>query len=552
MDWRYPELSLEHSAEGQRTTFNLLDEPWLVASRDGIQAEFSLLEVFANAHTIQGLRGELATHTFAHTRLLIAILYRALEGQLQSKQDWVRLWENDLPLAAIHDYLEQFRDRFDLLHPETPFLQVPDLRTATGEVKGIGQLLTDLPANNRLFASRAGAGLDSLSFAEASRWLVAAHNFDISGIKSGAVGDGRVTGGKGYPIGVAFAGLLGGILIEGTTLRETLLLNLIPSRARGAEEAEDSAPWERKQLGAAEERAGRIPRGTVDLLTWQSRRIRLFSDGNAISGSLIANGDKLTPQNLHRVETMTAWRRSTAQEKKLGLPLVYMPKEHDPAKALWRGLPAFLVDSSAVGAGTDAPAHLVPATLQWLATLQAEEILPESARITLHAIGLTYGSQSSVVSELIDDRLLLNLVVLRQETGRLAAVAEAALRRCEEAVFALKTLGGRLAAAAGGETEGPRERAEEAGYASLDAPFRRWLSRLDSGTDPELAYAEWKRHVSQEIRTLGDEMVDAAGPYAWVGREYRGSFVNSTLAQSWFYGSLNKTMKTPSVAEETV
>lgn len=544
-------MGLENES-GQRTTrFNLIDEPWLTVTSGGGPRAVSLREVFEQAPKLTGVQGELPTHAFAHTRLLLAIAYRALEAQLETKADWARLWEDGLPVDVIHGYLERHRDRFDLLHPETPFYQVANLSTQKGETKGVDQLLADLPANKRLFTNRAGAGLHSLSFAEASRWLVAAQAFEASGIKSGALGDERVSDGKGYPIGVAFAGLLGGILIEGSNLGETLLLNLIPGRVRGWDGEDDPAPWERTQLGAAEERAGRQPRGVVDLLTWPSRRIRLISDGTAITGSLIANGDKLTPQNLHRVETMTAWYRSTPQEKKLGLPLVYMPREHNPGKALWRGLPALLADTTSRATGHDAAAHLVPATLQWLATLQAEETLPPDTRIGIRAIGVAYRSKSSVVSDVIDDRLHLALVVLRQEAGPLAHIAEAALHRAEEAVFALKTLAGNLAAAAGGETDGPRDRAEEAGYAALDAPFRRWLGALGQDSDPEVAYAEWKQQAARQVRELGDSLVEATGPHAWVGREYRGAFINSMIAQDRFHRSLSKTMNTQSVAKET-
>ena len=68
---------------------------------------------------------------------------------------------------------------------------------------------------------------ERLSFAEAARWVVHAHAYDTSGIKTGAVGDPRVKGGKVYPLGVAWAGTLGGVFVEGENLRETLLLNLV-------------------------------------------------------------------------------------------------------------------------------------------------------------------------------------------------------------------------------------------------------------------------------------------------------------------------------------
>src|SRR5699024_2697574 len=64
---------------------------------------------------------------------------------------------------------------------------------------------------------------------EAARWLVHCMAFDISGIKSGAVGDPRVKGGKGYPIGIGWSGWLGGLYFEGDTLFQTLMLNTVLS-----------------------------------------------------------------------------------------------------------------------------------------------------------------------------------------------------------------------------------------------------------------------------------------------------------------------------------
>ena len=58
-------------------------------------------------------------------------------------------------------------------------------------------------------------GLERISWAEAARWLVHVHAFDPSGIRSGAVGDPSVKGGKGYPIGPGWTGQVGVVIVEG-------------------------------------------------------------------------------------------------------------------------------------------------------------------------------------------------------------------------------------------------------------------------------------------------------------------------------------------------
>src|SRR5947199_72580 len=125
------------------------------------------------------------------------------------------------------------------------------------ETAELSKLISDVPNGAPMFTTRIGGDL-SVPYAEAARWLVHCQAFDPSGIKAGAVGDDRVKGGKGYPIGVAWSGLLGGVLLEGRTLKETLLLNLIAADfdVCGRDPAVDLPVWERPPVTAAEEAPG--------------------------------------------------------------------------------------------------------------------------------------------------------------------------------------------------------------------------------------------------------------------------------------------------------
>lgn len=110
--------------------FNLLDEPWVpVRFRSGAVRELGLREVFAQAGNIATLAETSPPNLIALYRLLLAITHRAL---LRSKGSWkdrdrVEWYRNGLPIDAIHDYLEQWRERFWLFHPESPFMQVAAL-----------------------------------------------------------------------------------------------------------------------------------------------------------------------------------------------------------------------------------------------------------------------------------------------------------------------------------------------------------------------------------------------------------------------------------------
>lgn len=522
-------------SEDEALSFNLVDRPWLLACRrDGTLAELSLRDVFVQAPQLNSLLGDVPTQVFAVTRLLLAILHRAVAGP-RDLDHWTRLWQDErLPVEQIEQYLERWRHRFDLLHFQAPFFQVADLRTEKGEASELNKLVADIPNGYPFFCMRLDREL-SLPFAEAARWVVHCQAFDPSGIKSGAVGDSRVKGGKGYPIGTGWGGYLGGLIPEGPTLRDTLLLNLIardhPSLPGRQEE--DLPAWERDPVGPAEEVAGgRAPTGPIDLYTWQSRRIRLTYDHDRVTGVLVCNGERITPQNKHTVEAHSAWRRSQAQEKKLRTSPVYMPREHDPERAIWRGLQSLLPAAAGAGGGEPAPA-LTPAVLEWLSHLSMD-VLGLDYPVHLHAIGMTYGSQSSTTEEVIDDALAVRSVLLTRRAEHLVSAVVASVSAAESAARALSSLAGRLTEAAGGDPDGPRDRAREHAYAELDVLFRDWLARLRPDTDSLDAQQDWHRTAYYAIRTLGSELLRRSPEQAWVGRLVKERRLTSAHADRWF------------------
>jgi len=524
--------------------FSLIDEPWLLVRRtDGSLDELSLPEVFRQAHQLTALAGELPTQVFALTRLLLAVLHQGVAGP-RDDDHWEQLWTAEaLPTGEIGDYLERHRNRFDLYDPIAPFFQVAGLHTAKDEVSELTKLIADVPNGNPFFTMRVGRGTASMTSAEAARWVVHAQAFDLSGIKSGAVGDERVQGGKGYPIGVAWSGLLGGVLVEGASLKETLLLNLI---ARDftllAEWADTDGPvWERPPVGPGEEvTGGRSVLGPVDLYTWQSRRIRLHRTGPEVTGVLLGNGERLTPQNKHRVEPHTAWRRSETQEKKHREALVYMPREHTPERSVWRGLQS-LLPGTAGRQGSDGQPSLAPIVLEWLAHLRAgERVLEPDFPFRVRTVGMVYGPQSSTVAEVIDDALSMRAVLLERGAAHLARTATQAAEAAEGCARALGRLAGTLAEAGGGEFGGPRDRAEELAYAELDTPFRTWVAGLTAESQPLEVEQLWHAQADRIVGRLARGLVTQASPAAWSGRTVKGNLVTTAHAEMWFRRNLAK------------
>ena len=317
---RTPSRSPAPADEGPpRTSYDLLTQPWLLLRDPGADSgvrEVGLLEAFERAHEVTGLAGEIPTQEAACLRLMLAVLYRALDGPGDAVAAWDQLWQaGRLPIERIRDYLTPYADRFDLLHPQTPFFQVADLRTASDGSSGIHKLIADYPGRQgrRHFTTRDLTRDTRISFGEAARWLVHAHAYDTSGTKTGVVGGGRDRGGPISAKGTGFAGALGLLLAEGDNLAATLLLNLVLTM----DTTTDRGPWEHEHPGPAVDPRRTQPLGPADAATWQARRIRIIHDGLTAVDAILSSGDAVDPQNCRSVEPNSSWRYSELQSKKL-------------------------------------------------------------------------------------------------------------------------------------------------------------------------------------------------------------------------------------------
>lgn len=532
-------------------SFDLTAEPWIrVRMLGGEVTELSLIEVFDRAHEIRALAGELPTQDVAILRLLLAILRRT-HSDVVGVDGWRDLWRREMfDPGPITDYLAQHRHRFDLLHPATPFYQVAGLRTAKGELAELVRLVADLPSGHQYFTTRARQALTEMSFGEVTRWIVHCQAYDVSGIKSGAVGDDRVKGGKGYPIGIAWCGWLGAVVASGSSLFHTLLLNLpMDPPVQG-----DLPVWERAPHTAAPENR-EWPTGPLDLMTWQSRRIRIGHDGERATAVLIANGDPMHPRNRFEEEFMTSWRYSEPQTKLLGAGApAFMPRAHPRDRSIWRGLGGLLAE----GQSGDDERLLKPGRWQtWLSELRRAGALPRTTILRLGVVGMHYGSQSSVIDDITDDAVHLPIDVLA--VPQLKTLAVNAVRDADAVAQALGVLNIELAEAAG--LSGDRTRdvgatAREQAYAALEQPFRAWLASLTADTDSEDARADWHRIARSVAVPTSRDLVSRAGQAAWIGREVsrgpdRTIYLDAALAEIGLRRRLRKVLPDANPDEQT-
>ncbi|MFQ6197740.1 type I-E CRISPR-associated protein Cse1/CasA [Streptomyces sp. NPDC000405] len=548
--------------------FNLALDPWLPAQRiiDGAVEELSLRDFFLRAGELRRIVGDVPTQEIALLRLALAVLYDACRGPADLDA-WADMWESADPFVKAVDYLERNAECFDLFDQDRPFFQVADLRTEKDEVAPLSRIVADVPTGAALFSMRR-PGVERLSFAEAARWLVHAHAFDVSGIKSAMRGDDRARAGKVYPLGVGSLGMLGGVFAEGDTLREALLLNLVPFESvyggSGAlDSIEDDVPvWRHEKPHGPGPRGaqggGAEPVGLRDLYTWQSRRVRLVAEGGAVTGVVLGYGDPLVQESPWLLEPMTGWRRSQVQEKKRRRSLFYTPQRHDPRRSAWRGLEGLLPSRSGVeehGRAGEPAQRLSPRITRWLRELSTEYELPPGKLVRLRTIGVQYGTQQSVIDEIIDDSVVLPVVTLHAHNEVYGAAAVDAVHLADNAVRALGHLAANLVLATGGKNpEAAAETARDLGYSALDGPYRAWLRELARQPDLMVARQRWRETVRRHLLRLSRQEIRSASPTAAEGRIVdlpgRGkTLLDTGRAELWFRARLEKELGSSSSSQ---
>lgn len=505
--------------------FNLVDEAWIpVRLKTGEVAELSLQDFFKRVYEIDRIQTDNPLTDVAILGVVLIIFARATflsEGvkTFGGAAPWIRqMREPDADnLAAVLGYLEIFKDHFWLVGGDRPFMQVHDLRTAKGDTKPVSRLLLD--SESEYFSVRAEKTLDSLSFAEAARYLLTIQAWDYSGIKSGAVGDPRVKGGKGYPLGVGWYGTTGKVIVHGANIMETLLYSLDYEQLTDDESfALDLPVWERAEPDTAAPRAYTggpaaqykdepVPAsGMCEILTWQSRRIRLHHDSERVTSVLVANGDKWFDRNTY-TDPLTGYRYSKNQSSKT--EQVWMPQAHSAERTLWRGADALLTRLTPESEKQNKPAPVIR-------QLGSGRYFPTDAEVQVQLVGVEYGNQSAVIENIISDSMTLELSLLTDEGVSASQMMRENIQATMDAAIALGQFAGNLLRAAGREYEF-RADATEAVLNRMEESFRLWLAGQGATDDISARKEEWQRLVRTAIQHEANILIDSAGPKAMLG-----------------------------------
>ena len=538
--------------------FNLCNEPWIpVLYVSGQTQEVSLKQLFDESNSIRKIHSGDATTDVAILGVAVVIFFRAV---LENKEEYGELyrepkkWIQNISLGGseqlyfVQDYLKKYQDRFNLFDAERPFMQVADLHTSKGEVKPVSRLVLD--SESEYFSMRAEQALTSLSYAEAARYLVTVQAYDYSGIKSGAVGDPRVKGGKGYPLGVGWYGTTGKIIVHGENLIETLLycidyeqlLNVEKVKGKSHRIAlQDKSVWERELPDTAAPRAykGGDPTkykdepapaaGMCEILTWQSRRVRLFPENGRVTGVLVSNGDKWFDRNTY-TDPLTAYRFSKNQSTQTNP--VWMPKAHSAERTLWRGVDALLMRLDSSQIKQDKPAPVIR-------QISSGKYFPAGAKANVQLVGMVYGNQSAVIEGTIDESLSLELALLTEQGARISTTVRENIQITMDAAIALGQYAGNLLRAAGKEYEF-RPSVTESILHRMEDEFRSWLADLSVSDDVSTQAAKWQSKVRRILEDEADQLAVSAGPKAAIGTIYDEQLYNTAKARRQFGGRLYK------------
>jgi len=423
-------------------SFNLVDKEWIPCIMpDGRRMDMSLRDTLVKALDIKEILDPSPLITATLHRFLLAILHRNF-GPANEKK-WQKLWgAGKWDETKLLTYLDKWRDRFDLFSEKYPFYQCASLPFTITDSKGkpkiyekpIAKLTHELASgdNATLFDHTFEDNPKAVSPADAARLLIAFQAFAIGGLITRQ--EGEVPSADNAPM---VKGAV--VLVKGGNLFQTLMLNLHKYNRDDEEpfaiDTDDAPFWERDKEIHTEDRR---PKGYLDLLTWQSRRIKLRPEqgenGQIVVKQVVIMKGNQFPDGftLHQKEPMLAFNKVKRPGKNQD---PWPPVAFQEDWALWRDSLTLFQHIKKRDERTR------PKTLEWLHDLCASGIIPESSTYDLSLMGLV--TSKAKISLWRHERLPLPLAYLEDEA--LIARLKDALDLAESAGTALQSSAWNLA-----------------------------------------------------------------------------------------------------------
>lgn len=556
--------------------FNLLEEPWILVLTDekGSSEEVSLVQLFQNAHKYKQLAGEMQMQNFAILRLLLAVLHTVFsrfdsqgepypyivlderfkqleeldEDDLEDHQDnlmatWENLWKRKSFPEIVAKYLYCWKDRFFLFDDKHPFYQVTKdellkwpIKAGRGtdpteiHPKTLNRTISESGNKLALFSPRyeIEANKNRISEAELARWLILYQGVVGTGDKARYAGF-EGTNSKGWIYDI------GGIVLRGKNLFETLLLNLVLLHPEKKYQTTIQRPcWE--QTG--DEIITRLLSGypvdnLAELYTNWSRAI--FVDPETqVEEDFTISTVKL-PEINHQdqfVEPMTLWRYRTQGPNKD----FRTPQKHQINASFWRSFGTIFLSKDVNDKR--------PGIIDWF--YEIKKITKQT-----NAVIESYGMESDgnatswlpveeyfdildinehVLTDIQDDGWVVRI---NGEVEKTKEIIQNTFGRFVNEIKDIRNVDG---------NEFTNKIILQA-YYEVDLPFRQWLNSLEVNQDKEERIYEWRLNLRAIIRKEADFLVHSAGH-----RDYKGisikdkPFKNIATAYNQFDYWLNKNL----------
>lgn len=443
--------------------FNLLDEPWLpVRLQDGRVCDLGMLELFERAGEISALAETAPPSLIAQYRLLLVVTHRALSSAQGrwTDADRARWYREGLPVETIRDYLEHWRERFWLFHPQQPFMQVAALAEAE-ETRDKHKPWTQISlasANGNapvVFDHSCDLAPRSVSAADALSTLLGFLQFTPGGLVK-TIRDSDKAGALANTAAV---------MPLGASLAQSLCLALHPPTQAGHE---DLPCWEQAPPNVVALRdEPKMATGPNDRYSRRTRAVLLLPDEQGqVRWIRFAAGIALG-DDIQAPDPMASYRAGSNSLVRLSFT---------EGRAFWRDLPVLLPDAEGLACQ---PA----AVLGWAANLQ---FLLGNSQQPLLVAGLA--SDQAKLLRWRSERITLPAALLA--SPECANELRAYVRRSEELFGSIRKLAANMLA----------ETLADPG--SKDT-YARARSLFDSGPAPALYFASAERSLGQLMLLLG-------------------------------------------------
>jgi len=337
--------------------YNVINDPFIpVLDLDGQPHELGLRELLRRAPMLRAVQDPSPTVEFGLYRLLTALVLDIFRPR--NTEDLADLLDaGTFDMAAADAYFQRYANRFDLFHPQHPFLQTGGM-TAEAD-KPLAALLPTLPSGTNAGHFHHAHEKDfGVSPAAAARLLTLMAPFMTAG------GAGLAPSINGAPPWY--------VLIGGRNLFETLCLNC-PVPPFVPEGLTDMPPAWRNDQPPATDRCTRT--SLLEALTWRPRRVQLVPGE---PGRCALTGRE-TPTLIRAMKftagascALTTWRDpSVAYRITKDGPIVLRPQE---GKEVWRDTgPLALLHEGEDGQGDATVQYQRPRLVDQFATLSGDD-----------------------------------------------------------------------------------------------------------------------------------------------------------------------------------